>query len=62
MRRAADEERVLLLHGAAFSPNGEDSQYVRASFSTASEEQMAEALRRFAKVVKEEVRGAAARE
>lgn len=45
--------------GVAFTPNGEDSPFVRASFSTASPEDMDEALGRFAALLREEYRSSA---
>jgi len=50
----AVEKKVLLVPGVAFStdPNT-PSSYVRASFSTATEEQMDEALKRLASLVKD---------
>jgi DNA-binding transcriptional MocR family regulator len=44
-----------MVPGNAFSPNKSiPSPYLRAAFSVTSEEQMNEALMRFAKVLKEE--------
>lgn len=50
--------QVLLVPGSAFTPNAEASPFVRASFSTASPEEMDEALRRFATLLREELAGA----
>jgi len=49
----AVKEKVLLVPGSAFSPNGEPSRYVRAAFSTATPEMMDEALARFGKLLRE---------
>jgi len=43
---------VLMLPGGVFSPNEEKSAYVRASFSTATAEQVDLALERFAGLLK----------
>jgi len=43
----AIKKKVLLLPGSSFSPNGQPSGFVRASYSTASESQMEEAILRF---------------
>jgi len=52
----AKDARVLLVPGQAFSPNDKPSDCVRASFSTASDEDMDTALQRFAKLLKEETK------
>lgn len=44
---------VLAIPGTSFFPNGRMSAYVRASFSTIAPENVDEALRRLAEVVKE---------
>ncbi|KAJ3337805.1 hypothetical protein HDU93_000480 [Gonapodya sp. JEL0774] len=46
VREKAVERKVLLLPGEEFIPNGGPTPYVRAAFSTASESQMDEALKR----------------
>lgn len=46
IKERAIEKKVLLLPGAEFLPNGGVSSFVRASFSTASPEQMEEAIKR----------------
>jgi len=43
---------VLLIPGKAFSPNDEDSPYVRASFSLTPPEQIDQALQRFSNLLK----------
>jgi kynurenine/2-aminoadipate aminotransferase len=53
IREKAMEQKVILIPGAAFLPHEGTSPYVRAAFSTASPEQMDEALRRFALLLKE---------
>eukprot|EP00123_Amoebidium_parasiticum_P001249 comp12292_c0_seq1/m.7123 comp12292_c0_seq1/g.7123 ORF comp12292_c0_seq1/g.7123 comp12292_c0_seq1/m.7123 type:complete len:450 (-) comp12292_c0_seq1:161-1510(-) len=47
----ARDKKVILLPGNAFMPNGEPSPYVRASYSTASYEDMESAISRFASLV-----------
>lgn len=60
IKESAVKQKVLLVPGASFSPNeGEPSSYVRASFSTASPEEMEEALKRFAALIVEERKKAA---
>ncbi|KAG6914741.1 hypothetical protein DXG01_015652 [Tephrocybe rancida] len=49
----AVREGVLALPGTAFLPNGRKSAYVRASFSLLGEEDVDEALRRLAKVIRD---------
>lgn len=44
---------VLAIPGTSFFPNGRTSAYVRASFSTIAPEDVDEALRRLAEVVRE---------
>jgi len=53
IKRKAVEKKVLFVPGKAFAPDNRPSQYVRASFSSASPEQMDEALKRFAELLKE---------
>ncbi|KAG6840389.1 hypothetical protein C0991_007019 [Blastosporella zonata] len=48
----AVREGVLALPGTAFLPNGRKTAYVRASFSLLGEEDVDEALRRLANVIK----------
>jgi DNA-binding transcriptional MocR family regulator len=43
-----------MLPGGEFLPNGGKSSHVRAAYSTASEEQMEEALKRLAALLREE--------
>ena len=52
IQEKAVKEKVLLVPGNAFSAAGEKSSYVRASFSMATPEQMDEALRRLANLIK----------
>lgn len=54
IKERALAQKVLLVPGVAFTPNGEESSFVRASFSTASPDDMDEALRRFAALLHEE--------
>ncbi|KAG6827876.1 hypothetical protein H0H92_010145 [Tricholoma furcatifolium] len=49
----AVQEGVLALPGTAFLPNGRKTAYVRASFSLLGEEDVDEALRRLAKVIRD---------
>ena len=48
---AARDQKVLLVPGQAFRPDGGPSRAVRASFSTASEDQMEEAFKRLRSVI-----------
>jgi len=52
IQKKALEAKVLLVPGSAFSPNEEPSPYVRASFSTATYEEMDLALSRLAEILK----------
>jgi len=52
IKKKAFKAGVLMLPGRVFSPNDEPSPYVRASFSTATEEQIDTALLRFAELLK----------
>lgn len=53
IKEAAAEHKVLFVPGAAFSPSqGAVSNTVRASYSTATKEQMDEALSRLATILK----------
>ena len=47
----AVDAKVLFVPGGVFMPNGEPSPYVRASFSTATPEQIDEALARLRKLL-----------
>jgi aspartate/methionine/tyrosine aminotransferase len=49
--RCGETFQVLLVPGSAFTPCGEQSSYVRAAFSVATDQQMDEAMRRFAALV-----------
>ncbi|KAG8960044.1 hypothetical protein FRC03_007121 [Tulasnella sp. 419] len=53
IRERAVAKGVLALPGTAFFPNGQTTAYVRASFSLLSPEEVDEALRRLALVIKE---------
>ncbi|KAG9122084.1 hypothetical protein FRC07_001684 [Ceratobasidium sp. 392] len=53
VRTRALAKGVLAVPGAAFYPSGRKTAYVRAAFSVISENQVDEALRRLAQVVKE---------
>ena len=55
MEIAAKEKKVLMVPGVAFSPLGEPSSCVRASFSTASREQMEEALLRLRSAIDDQI-------
>lgn len=44
--------KVLMVPGTSFLPCGSSSAHVRASFSTATPEQMDEALRRLANILR----------
>eukprot|EP00620_Florenciella_sp_RCC1587_P018541 CAMPEP_0182560310 /NCGR_PEP_ID=MMETSP1324-20130603/3063_1 /TAXON_ID=236786 /ORGANISM="Florenciella sp., Strain RCC1587" /LENGTH=76 /DNA_ID=CAMNT_0024772653 /DNA_START=84 /DNA_END=314 /DNA_ORIENTATION=- len=53
VKEGARELKVLLVPGTSFMPTpGTKSGYVRAAFSTASMDEMDEALRRFALMIK----------
>jgi len=47
----AQAEKVILLPGNVFDPDGEKSPYVRAAFSALPEEKLREAVSRFARVL-----------
>eukprot|EP00126_Sphaerothecum_destruens_P004298 Sdes_comp18098_c0_seq1m7533 len=49
----AIEKKVILIPGSAFIPLNTTSSYVRASFSTASAQEMEEALKRLASLIRE---------
>jgi kynurenine/2-aminoadipate aminotransferase len=52
VKNDAVKEKVLFVPGKAFSPNPNvPSNYIRASFSTSTEEQMEEAMKRLAKIL-----------
>ncbi|EGC33234.1 hypothetical protein DICPUDRAFT_37021 [Dictyostelium purpureum] len=51
----AVEKKVILVPGVAFKPDNSISPFVRASFSTANEEQMDEALKRLSALLNEEL-------
>ncbi|CAO3657714.1 unnamed protein product [Umbelopsis ramanniana] len=51
---SAVEKKVLAVPGVAFVPSGEPTPYVRVSFSNVTPENMDEALKRLAEVVKEQ--------
>ncbi|KAJ3155817.1 hypothetical protein HDU89_005375 [Geranomyces variabilis] len=53
IRNKARDKKVLLVPGFEFFPNPRNTPYVRASFSTANEEDMDEALKRLAELVTE---------
>jgi len=48
------EKKVLFVPGVEFSPSGSPSVYVRASYSTATDQQMEEAMKRLASLLQEE--------
>lgn len=54
IKEKAVAKKVLLVPGESFSPDAGPSPYVRAAYSTASFEEMDEALRRFAELLREE--------
>jgi len=54
IKQKAFKAGVLMLPGGAFSPDEAPSPYVRASFSTATPEQMDTALQRFGELLKSE--------
>jgi kynurenine/2-aminoadipate aminotransferase len=54
IKTKAVEKKVLLVSGSCFMPSGEDSPFVRASYSTATDADMEEALRRLAQLLQEE--------
>lgn len=51
IRTKAVEKKVLLVPGDSFSPDGGKSAYVRAAFSTATEDDMDQAVQRFAQLI-----------
>jgi len=51
IKEKALEKKVLMVPGQSFMPNNEISRCVRASFSTATEAQMEEALKRLASLL-----------
>ena len=53
IQEKAVKEKVLLVPGSSFAADGQKSPFVRASFSTATPQQMDEALRRLATLLKE---------
>ncbi|KAG9077321.1 hypothetical protein FRC06_008982 [Ceratobasidium sp. 370] len=53
IRTEALAKGVLAVPGTTFYPSGRKSAYVRAAFSVLEEEEVDEALRRLAEVVKE---------
>jgi kynurenine/2-aminoadipate aminotransferase len=52
-QRLIEEQGVLVVAGLHFSPSGTDNPYVRCSFSTASEQQMDDALARMAVLLRQ---------
>lgn len=54
IKKKAVEELVLMVPGKSFSPNGGPSPYVRASFSTSSDEDMEKAMQRLGSLLKKE--------
>jgi kynurenine/2-aminoadipate aminotransferase len=53
IKSKAIAKKVLLLPGGEFLPDGGKSSHVRASFSTATEEEMNEAFRRLGELLSE---------
>lgn len=49
----AVNNKVLMVPGRSFDPNGKPSPYVRASFSTAPKEDLREATKRFSRLLSE---------
>ena len=56
IRNKAVEKKLLLVPGVEFFPNPRVTSYVRASFSTASENDINLALERLAALLKEETK------
>jgi len=54
IKKKALEEKFLMVPGSAFSPDGSPSSYVRASYSTSTDEQMDLAVQRLAALLKKE--------
>eukprot|EP01121_Diplochlamys_sp_Union-15-3_P010304 TRINITY_DN2888_c0_g1_i1.p1 TRINITY_DN2888_c0_g1~~TRINITY_DN2888_c0_g1_i1.p1 ORF type:complete len:416 (-),score=54.13 TRINITY_DN2888_c0_g1_i1:49-1296(-) len=52
IKEKAVAEKVLFLSGKAFDPFGRKSPFVRASYSTATEEEMDEAMKRLSRILK----------
>jgi kynurenine/2-aminoadipate aminotransferase len=57
IKEKAVKAKVVMVPGKVFSPSNSPSPYVRAAFSTASEEDIDEALRRLANLLREEING-----
>ena len=55
IQERAVDAKVLFVPGKVFMPNGEDSPYVRAAYSTASFEDIEEALKRLRALMDEEL-------
>lgn len=53
IQEKAIEKKVILLPGAEFQANGGPSSFVRAAFSTATEQQMEEAFKRLAELLQQ---------
>ncbi len=54
IREKAIKEKVLLLPGGEFMPNGSKSAYIRAAYSTASEVEMEEAMKRLGRILSQQ--------
>jgi DNA-binding transcriptional MocR family regulator len=54
IQKKAVAEKVLLLPGESFLTSTPDKMYVRASFSTATEQEMDDGLLRFANLIRNE--------
>jgi DNA-binding transcriptional MocR family regulator len=54
IKQKAINEKVLMVPGKSFMPNDEDSPFVRAAYSTTSFDQMEEAIKRLASLLKKE--------
>jgi kynurenine/2-aminoadipate aminotransferase len=53
IQKKAVDKKVILVPGSVFSPSNSPSPYARASFSVATYEDMDEALRRLAALLKD---------
>ena len=57
IQQRAVDAKVLFVPGKVFMPNGEDSPYVRAAYSTATFDDIDEALKRLRGLMDQEVSG-----
>jgi len=55
IKKKAIEKKVLMVPGFEFFPNNDVTSYVRASYSTATKEEIDEALKRLASLLKDAI-------